>query len=465
MLEKKLLKEIKENQWWKKEEKILVGVSGGVDSMVLLDLLLNLPAEYRPKVHVAHINHQLREISDEEEAFVMQYCLNHQVPVFTTTWSEGKEITSNIEQAARDIRYLFFHEIMGKKGINKLVTAHHRNDQVETILMRLLNGNSLQSLTGIQQVRAFGNGKIIRPLLLQKKDWLYEYAIERDIPYYEDESNQDLTYMRNRLRTKIIPDLKAENSRVEEHLLWFRDDLHISLALVEEVVRPKYEACVCFLGSAFKIDVELFMSYSSKEQHFILNYLSEAFRKEKDVSLSRRQQQQIWQNLLSERPNFDYPLKEQWYFKKDYQQALIYLKNKPSEVKDSFNVSLNEGKYLSKEEWFGFFEVDKYCIPQEITSWDKHEMTFSELLSETITVRKRLPGDRLILNEKGQKKKISRYFIDEKIATAKRDSAWVVKDQEDIVKWLLPFRESYLSIRDETAKIQYKLVYYYKKDK
>ena len=464
MLTKRLEDQIKKENWWKKDERVLVAVSGGVDSVVLLHLLLELPSEVRPDIYVAHINHQLREVSEEEEAFVLRLCRDNQVPVFTTKWTEGLTISSNVEQQARQFRYSFFDEVMKRQKITKLLTAHHEDDQVETMMMRLINGNRVKSITGMKEIREFGQGELIRPLLQIKKEELALFAKENNLFFYEDESNQSLDYLRNRLRHQLLPTIKKENPKFNEHMMRFREELEMSTSLIEETVKPKYNNCVTFDTGEWQIDRQKFISCTQKEQYFILEYLMDSLKEKENIVIGFKQKEQLHANLLSEKPNQGYFLKKDWYVTRLYDDVTITKKKEEIEKEISFDIALNQGVFLSDTEWFGFFEVGKEEIPSTVKSWLKKEMLFSDRQQKRLIIRKKRPGDRLLLNEKGQTKKVSRYFIDEKIPTLNRKKSWVVEDHENIVKWLVPFRESYLSIRDETDKIQYKLVYFYAKD-
>ncbi len=456
---------LQQKNWWQPGDKLLIAVSGGVDSISLLHMLLELPEEYKPDIYVAHVNHQLREESAEEEAFVLRLCRDKGVPIFTTKWAEGLTVSGNIEQKARSFRYNFFDEVMKRHKITHLLTAHHEDDQVETIMMRWINGSRLRSLVGMKEVRRFGSGELIRPLLSINKNELISYANKNNIIYYEDESNHSSAYLRNRLRNHLIPEMKQENPKFNEHVIRFKEELEMGYSLIAEVIKPKYDACVHYSGNMWEINRQKFISYTQKEQYFILECLMTSFVEKENIVIGFKQKEQLYTNILSNKPNQEYHLKENWYVERNYEKIVISKIKKHEQRLLSFNVALNEGVFLSETEWFGFFEANKEVIPSRIGEWDKNEMLFNGVGCNQVVIRKRKVGDRLLLNRKGQTKKVSRYFIDEKIPAFERQKTWVVEEQENIVKWLVPFRESYLSIRDETAKIQYKLVYFSKKDK
>lgn len=452
------------NKWWQPKEKVVVAVSAGVDSVVLLHLLNELPREMKPSLHVAHINHQLRAISEEESCFVRELCLKLGIPFYESVWEKGPTIKQNVELAAREYRYSFFAKVMKEEQIGKLLTAHHEDDQVETLMMRLITGGSLSSLVGIEAQREFVTGQLIRPLLEIKKGELYQFAKDNQIDFYEDETNHETTYLRNRFRHNLLPQMKEENPKLNEQLLRVQEELVYALEIVEKNIAPLYEESVAFLDNSCQINVADYVSYTLSEQHFLLNKISEECLRRFKLVISKRQQELIHDLLVSDHPNVTQKLKEDWLLTRSYNQAEI-LQQKTTEKKlTETYLNLNEGIYLSDSEWIGFFK-ENLEIPKELKTWQKKSWVIPLEEDTQLLIRKRKPGDRFIMDSSGKRKKVSRYFIDEKIPQEKREKSWIAEDNQGEVKCLVPFRESYLSIRDETDKIHYKLVYLYKKDK
>ena len=155
---------------------ILVGVSGGVDSVVLLHLLQAINDDTRPKISVAHINHQLRDESDSDEKFVRKLAESYRIPFYSYTWKKEEHPESGIEESARKVRYTFLKKLMKAHKIPVLMTAHHQDDQVETVLMKLARGSSLEQLTGIKLIQPLNEGQLMRPMLTFTKGQIYEYA-------------------------------------------------------------------------------------------------------------------------------------------------------------------------------------------------------------------------------------------------------------------------------------------------
>lgn len=196
-------------------EKVVVGVSGGVDSVSLLHLLLHLPTKIRPDIFVAHYNHRLRgQESDRDERFVRCLCQKWDVPLAIGQAPVWKK-RSNLEARARDFRYNFLKRAASKRGIRKIVTAHHADDQAETFVIRWLQGAGLKGLSGIPLIRKMNGFILVRPLLLISRSEIEGYARSFQLPYRTDRSNRKPVYLRNRIR-RLLASLKKENPRLAE---------------------------------------------------------------------------------------------------------------------------------------------------------------------------------------------------------------------------------------------------------
>ena len=201
----RLLKQFKEE--WDKggftrpEETVLLAVSGGSDSMVMADLFLKSNIKFA----VAHCNFGLRgAASDGDERLVRDWCLMNNITchsVLFDTRQQSLEWKKGTQETARDLRYQWFEETRKEHGYAKIVTAHHANDNVETMLINLLKGTGISGLHGIRPV----NGHIIRPLLFATKERIAEYTIENNVPYRDDASNDSDDYLRNAVRHHVIP--------------------------------------------------------------------------------------------------------------------------------------------------------------------------------------------------------------------------------------------------------------------
>ncbi|MDD5558682.1 tRNA lysidine(34) synthetase TilS [Candidatus Methylomirabilis sp.] len=196
-------------------EMVVLAVSGGVDSMVMLNLLLRLRIRYHISLHVAHLNHDLRGAESAEAAdFVRRQCEAYQIPVTITT-ADGRALrergVGSLQAAARDLRYRFLEQVANERGADSIAVGHHRDDQAETVLMNLLRGSGVRGLGGIPPVR----GRIIRPLIDCSREEIERYARKERIPYVEDSSNRSLSYGRNRIRLELLPRLaKRYNPRI-----------------------------------------------------------------------------------------------------------------------------------------------------------------------------------------------------------------------------------------------------------
>ncbi len=193
-------------------DKIVLGVSGGPDSMCMLDMMRRLKEEKNInfEIYVAHINHMIREEAIDDEKYVQNYCLKHNIEFFVKR-ADVQKIANDkkmgTEEAGRKVRYDFFEEVLQKTGSNKIAIAHNKNDKIETIIMHLLRGSGLSGLKGIEPIR---DNKYIRPLIECERQEIEQYCEDRNLQPRIDKTNFENEYTRNKIRNIVIPYIKKE---------------------------------------------------------------------------------------------------------------------------------------------------------------------------------------------------------------------------------------------------------------
>lgn len=220
-MKKRVLKFIKDNNLIKSEEKVVLGVSGGPDSMCMLDILRNIKSDglLNFEIIVAHINHQIREESTDDEQFVENYCKKFSIKFYAKRFDVTNYASKNkigLEEAGRKVRYDFFEEILKKEGANKIAIAHNKNDKAETVIMNLLRGSGLTGLRGIEAIR---DNKYIRPILELERSEIEAYCEENNLNPRIDKTNFINDCTRNKIRNIVIPYIKEEfNPNIVENL-------------------------------------------------------------------------------------------------------------------------------------------------------------------------------------------------------------------------------------------------------
>jgi len=213
---KRFEKQLINNLFVSNNDKILVAVSGGVDSVSLLYALFILKSRYNFKLYVAHFNHKIRETSDEDEQHVKKLCEKLGISFYTTSAKVeeyAQEKGLSVEHAGRNLRYAFFDKIASSLGILYVATAHNSNDSAETFLMNLFRGSGLSGLSGIPQTRRLSKKSLlIRPFLTFTKDEIIKFAKRFSLEWREDETNQSNTIPRNKIRNVLLPMLQQEFS-------------------------------------------------------------------------------------------------------------------------------------------------------------------------------------------------------------------------------------------------------------
>ena len=398
MREQDFLNHFLQKEYFKKHSKAMLALSGGLDSMFLFHLLSTYQNELEIELIVAHVNHKQRSVSDWEEDELRKLADVAGLPIYITSFSGDFS-----EARARSFRYDFFRQVMKETGATALVTAHHADDQVETILMRLIRGSRLRHLIGIQESQVVDDIEIIRPLLhFHKKDFPLIF-------HFEDQTNQENSYFRNRIRNKYLPELEKENPRLRSALL----DLGREIS--------DYQVAITELSEQIDVeDLNELFSYSQQTQGILLqNYLNQF----PDLNLTKAQFAEV-QQILATKSQYRHFLKNGYELIKEYQQFQICKISPQADEKKDELVLHYQNQVRHKGYLFSF------GIPVEGDSVQKIMVS-----RETpVHIRCRKPGDVLVLN--GHRKKLRRLFIDLKIPIEKRKTTPIIEQFGEIVSIL-----------------------------
>ncbi len=262
------------NILWQKTDKIALGLSGGVDSIALFHLLVTKYKESYKELVAFHINHGLREQSYEEAEFVENFVKNYNVKFYKKELNMNelaRDSHTSEEMLARKLRYEAFEEMASLEGGMKLITAHHKNDQVENILMRLLSGRSMDYNLMIEEETTIGNLEVYRPLLNVLKSDLEQYAGKNDLKYYVDSTNFDTDYTRNNIRHNIVPLLNDVNAASFDNLINFSSYYqNINTELKNKVLESKNDYVISTKDGKVELYKEKLLKNTKEEIYFLL---------------------------------------------------------------------------------------------------------------------------------------------------------------------------------------------------
>ena len=226
-------------------DSVIVACSGGPDSMALLSLVVSIKRVFDLKVIVAHINHNVRRESESEKNFVYDYCISNDL-IFEymkiDSYSED-----NFESEARDKRYKFFDELCLKYNCKYVLTAHHGDDLMETILMRIVRGSSLKGYSGFSRISNRNGYSIIRPLIHMTKEEILEFDKKNGISYVVDKTNFLDIHTRNRYRKYVLPDLKKEDLNVHDKFYKFSCVLNEYDSFINKYIDGIINSLWCFI--------------------------------------------------------------------------------------------------------------------------------------------------------------------------------------------------------------------------
>ena len=392
---RKILNHIRQKAYFDRHQNVLIAVSGGADSMSLLYFLHLYQEELAVKIGIAHINYKQRPEADEEETYLRRWASDHNVPIFVNHFSGTFS-----ENTARLFRYSFFKKIMSGHNYTALVTAHHADDQAETVFMRILRGSRLRHLSAIPECQVFGDGELIRPFLPFSK---------KELPtvfHFEDTSNYRSTFLRNRIRNHYLPALEAENPRLKESLQSLgRESQLVFQALKDLTENIKITDCCEFLQQSEPVQTVLLQLYLEKFP---------------DLKVNKRQFNEIL-HLIQTQANCRYPIKKGYYLFKDY---------------SSFEIKkISPQTYGSKKrkvvEYDSIVKYGQYRFSYEQCTSENKKTGIPIFSLSPILLRRKQDGDSINFGK--FTKKLHRLFIDEKFSFQERSDAVVGEQDGDII--------------------------------
>ena len=434
---KKVFETICKHNMISRGEKILVAVSGGADSVCMLHALNALKTSFGFSIYCAHLNHGLRgEAADSDERFVVELCGKLDIPVFTKTVDVrafAKEKKISLEEAVRVLRYKFFDELSKKNKIDKIATAHNKNDNAETVLMRIFRGTGIDGLCGISYKREDG---VIRPLLDIEKCEIEEYCKENNLSFCTDETNNENEYTRNKIRNELLPYI-IEN---------FNPDVVDSLSRLTETAKEDGE----FLNNYAKRLYERLRSPLSSKKPVMLHIESlglvsrsiaarvlriAALDAAKDVKLEKKHIDDVfdlmtketgsrislpkglvaevqygWLTFADGEKNPKALEDEQFFFTEVLPDDTVFVKN------------LDKNIYLKVKSEKGY----KCKINEQALDFDKLE-------GQHLFLRSRRDGDRMVCFSDGRTKKIKNILIDGKIPRSDRDKILLLATGDEVL--------------------------------
>ncbi len=429
MFVKKVQNFIRQHHLFNPKETIVIGVSGGVDSLMLLYFLQVLAKDNDWQLIVAHVNHMFREASETEYRFVKEICGELGVTFEGAQIDVPAEITltnENPQLVARNLRYKFYTEVMQKFQADKLALAHHLDDQAETILMHLTRGAASPEKIGIPFSRGFATGQVVRPFLSVTKQEIITYCEEHGYSYFEDESNAKSYYTRNRVRHKILPLIKEENQQALSHFAEFYQMVHEDNAFLAQLAKEHFKKiAIEAAGNRYVINLDDVSNLVEPLQRRVLTLILEYLCSKRAFTHSNVHIKMIQTLVTAIEPSAILQLQKNFYVIKSFGELIFRFEQPTTWQYDSTIpiegiVQLPNGDYIEarlvkeiEEPIPTESRLNTVCIPTKLFP---------------LRVRNKHNGDRILLTNLGRKK-VKKLFLEKQIPIELRESWPIVTTQ------------------------------------
>ncbi len=410
------------------DEYLIIGVSAGPDSMALLHKVKKNTSK---KIVCAHVNHNVRKESTEEYNYLKSYCQANDI-IF-----ESMKITNytenNFENEARKKRYAFYEKILKKYHSHTLLLAHHGDDLIETVLMKIIRGSNLEGYAGIKEVSKVKDYIIIRPLLNMTKEDIIKYNKDNNIKYFLDNTNNDSAYTRNRIRAKLLPLLKEEDPDIHLKFLKYSNTLQEYYNYIENIANER----ITNIYKDNKIDITSFKNEAPLiQKNIIFNMLSNIYNNEANI-IKDEHIISIIKLIDANKPNIKVDLPNNYQARKAYQYLYLELKK----------VKKTNWQYPLKNK-----QTINGITIKKIDNCESNGNNVCRLNSKDIalplSLRNRRSGDNIALFGTTGHKKIKDIFIEAKISTNERDNYPLLVDANDNILWIPNIKKSKYNVKN-----------------
>lgn len=407
-------------------DSLLIAVSGGIDSMVMLHNIYKLSKERNIKISVAHFDHQKRSDSSQDALLVKNTCEELSIDFYVDKLNP-EEIKDNFHDYSRTRRYDFFKNISTRINANKIVLAHNSNDVTETILMRLTRGSSFEGYRGILETTNYKGVTVIRPLLKVSRNEISQYQVENNILYNEDSSNSQDDYTRNRYRHNILPLLEQENPKYLEKFQQFSEYTTKAYQLINKLSLEYIQSNTSIKDDSYTFEIDSFSKLDEIIQIDVIKKIIN-LQTNNQVELTFQNIKDILKLTTNQKPHLEFELENHLFIHKSYHK--VFISNCKSSIEDyEFKITepteiiLPNGDLVAvtknPNKYYGFMFKLCYNIQD---------------FNLVLTVRNRRNGDKV--KTKSGTKKIKDIFINKKLPLQRRNKLPVFLNEIGEIIWV-----------------------------
>ena len=432
-MEVQFIDHIKKNNLFDNSHNLLLAYSAGVDSSVLFNLLLNC----KYKFSVAHCNYKLRgQHSDNDQRFIIEKAKIHKVKYHTREFDISKinfKKSHSVQMKCRQLRYKWFNELSKKYGYDFILTAHHLNDSIETFFINIFRGTGIEGLTGIPIKR----DKFIRPLLFATKNSILEYAKKNDVHYREDKSNENKNYKRNKIRSDLIPIISVISKNYEEifyksfkNLKNLSDTYKYLVKLeIQKIMTKEFDLVYLNLSKIKDLKEDNLIVYEAIKEYGFKNSLKNIIRAYLQKKSGKLFYSKHYKLLVDRGKLIINKINKDQYF----EPMKIYRKDLQIDYPIKINFSTSDKMSITDDPFSESFDFDKLRFPLILRNWHK--------------------GDKFIPLGMKSFKKLSDFFIDEKISISEKDTTWLLFSESNLV-WIIGKRiDDRFKVTSKTKKM------------